>query len=131
MARRTRLRTRVLLLTAAFAIALFAITFGLSWRAQIAQERWSRLVGVETRAIETLEELIRAQNSYRRSAAGPPAARWQNANPAAEPAAVQPASRRRYACGTTPGASFAIASGDERHRSMLQLWTGQSVACCQ
>ncbi|MEA2337252.1 MAG: hypothetical protein QOE82_1259 [Thermoanaerobaculia bacterium] len=65
MARRTRLRTRVLLLTAAFAIVLFAITFGLSWRAQVAQERWSRLVGVETRAIGTLEELIRAQNAYR------------------------------------------------------------------
>jgi diguanylate cyclase (GGDEF)-like protein len=65
VARRTRLRTRVLLLTAAFAIALFAITFGLSWRAQVAQERWSRLVGVETRAIGTLEELIRAQNAYR------------------------------------------------------------------
>ena len=65
MARRTHLRTRVLLLTAAFAIALFAITFGLSWRAQVAQERWSRLVGVETRAIGTLEELIRAQNAYR------------------------------------------------------------------
>jgi diguanylate cyclase (GGDEF)-like protein len=82
VARRTRLRTRVLLLTAAFAIALFAITFGLSWRAQVAQERWSRLVGVETRAIGVLEELIRAQNAYRRNAA--------------EPAAVQPASRRRY-----------------------------------
>src|SRR5437764_3085385 len=65
VARRTRLRSRVLLLTAAFAIALFAITFGLSWRAQVAQERWSRLVGVETRAIATLEELIRAQNAYR------------------------------------------------------------------
>jgi diguanylate cyclase (GGDEF)-like protein len=88
--RRTRLRTRVLLLTSAFAIALFAITFGLSWRAQIAQERWSRLVGVETRVIGVLEELIRAQNAYRRSidgsrsaagpAAGPPAARWQVPN---------------------------------------------------
>jgi diguanylate cyclase (GGDEF)-like protein len=65
VARRTRLRTRVLLLTAAFAIALFAITFGLSWRAQVAQERWSRLVGVETRAMAVLEELIRAQNAYR------------------------------------------------------------------
>jgi diguanylate cyclase (GGDEF)-like protein len=64
MARRTRLRSRVLLLTAAFAIILVAITFGLSWRAQVAQERWSRLVGVETRAIATLEELIRAQNAY-------------------------------------------------------------------
>jgi diguanylate cyclase (GGDEF)-like protein len=101
VARRTRLRTRVLLLTAAFAIALFAITFGLSWRAQVAQERWSRLVGVETRAIGVLEEVIRAQNAYRRSAAGPaagpPAARWQDLpTAAAEPAAVQPASRRRY-----------------------------------
>lgn len=65
MARRTRLRSRVLLLTAAFAIALFSITLGLSWRAQVAQERWSRLVGVETRAIAMIEELIRAQNAYR------------------------------------------------------------------
>ncbi len=65
MARRTHLRSRVLLLNAAFAIVLFAITFGLSWRAQVAQERWSRLVGVETRAIATLEELIRAQNAFR------------------------------------------------------------------
>src|SRR5260370_41752860 len=68
VARRTRLRSRVLLLTAAFAIALFAITFGLSWRAQVAQERWSRLVGVETRAIATLEGLIRAQNAHRANA---------------------------------------------------------------
>jgi len=102
VARRTRLRTRVLLLTAAFALALFAITFGLSWRAQVAQERWSRLVGVETRAIATLEELIRAQNAYRASVAPaaspavPPAARWQASNTPAEPAVVQPASRQRY-----------------------------------
>jgi len=101
MARRTRLRSRVLLLNAAFAVVLFAITFGLSWRAQVAQERWKRLVGVETRAIATLEEVIRAQNAYRASVApaaspaGPPAARWQYANTAAEPAAVQPASRQR------------------------------------
>jgi diguanylate cyclase (GGDEF)-like protein len=65
MTRRTRLRSRVWLLTIAFALVLFGITFGLSWRAQVAQDRWSRLVGVETRAIATLEELIRAQNAYR------------------------------------------------------------------
>jgi diguanylate cyclase (GGDEF)-like protein len=63
-ARRIRLRTRVLLLTAAFAFALFAITFGLSWRAQVSAERWRRLAGVETRAIAALEELVRAQNAY-------------------------------------------------------------------
>ncbi|MDP9362328.1 MAG: hypothetical protein M3P29_12870 [Acidobacteriota bacterium] len=77
MARRTRLRSRVLLLTAAFALVLFGITFGLSWRAQVAQGRWSRLVGVETRAIATLEELIRAQNAYR---APSPAARRTTAS---------------------------------------------------
>ena len=69
---RRRLRSRVLLLTAAFALVLFAITFGLSWRARVTQERWHRLVGVETRAIAALEELIRAQNAFN-SAQRPPA----------------------------------------------------------
>jgi len=63
--KRTPLRRRVLLLTFAFALVLFAITAGLSWRAKSAQERWQRLVGVETRAIAALEELVRAQNAYR------------------------------------------------------------------
>src|SRR5688500_9644263 len=62
--RRGKLRTRVLLLTGAFAIALFAISFGLSWRARIAQERWTRLISVETKAVAALEELIRAQNGF-------------------------------------------------------------------
>ena len=62
--RRTHLRTRVLLLTGAFALALFAIAFGLSWRAKEAQERWTRLISVETKAVAALEELIRAQNGF-------------------------------------------------------------------
>jgi len=62
--KRTPLRRRVLLLTFAFALVLFAITGGLSWRAKLAAERWQRLVGVETRAIAALEELVRAQNAY-------------------------------------------------------------------
>jgi diguanylate cyclase (GGDEF)-like protein len=37
----------------------------LTWRARQSHERWSRLVGVETEAVATLEELIRAQNSFR------------------------------------------------------------------
>ena len=77
MARRTRLRSRVWLLTIAFALVLFGITFGLSWRAQVAQDRWSRLVGVETRAIATLEELIRAQNAYRAHAVAGDASRYR------------------------------------------------------
>ncbi len=61
------LRTRVLLLTTAFAVTLLAITFGLSWHAKIAQERWSRVVAVETQAIATLDEIIRAHNASRRT----------------------------------------------------------------
>ncbi|HEY2091723.1 MAG TPA: diguanylate cyclase [Thermoanaerobaculia bacterium] len=52
-------------MTAALALVLFAITFGLSWRARASQQRWSRLIGVETEAIASLEELIRAQNGFR------------------------------------------------------------------
>jgi len=63
--KRIRLRSRVLLLTAAFSATLFAITIGLSWRAEVAEARWSRLVGVETQAIAALDEIIRAQNAFR------------------------------------------------------------------
>lgn len=63
--KRIRLRSRVLLLTAAFSLTLLAITFGLSWRAHVAQTQWTRLVGVETQAIAALDEIIRAQNAYR------------------------------------------------------------------
>jgi diguanylate cyclase (GGDEF)-like protein len=64
---RMHLRSRVLLLTTAFAVTLFSITFGLSWRAKVAQEQWSRLLSVETRAIGTLDEIIRAHNAFRRT----------------------------------------------------------------
>lgn len=62
--RRQHLRTRVLMMTGAFALALFAIAFGLSWRAKSAQERWTRLLSVETKAVAALEEVIRAQNAF-------------------------------------------------------------------
>ena len=62
----------MLLLTCAFSVALFAIAFGLSWRARVASGRWERLVGVETQAIATLEEVIRAQNSFRSQHVHPP-----------------------------------------------------------
>ncbi|HEX6096745.1 MAG TPA: diguanylate cyclase [Thermoanaerobaculia bacterium] len=63
--RRRHLRTRVLLLTGAFTLALFAIAFGLSWRSRLAQQRWTRLISIETRAVAALEELVRAQNGFR------------------------------------------------------------------
>ena len=62
---RIRLRTRVYSLTGVFALVLIAITFGLSWRAKNSQERWSRLIAVETEAVASLEEIIRAQNAFR------------------------------------------------------------------
>jgi diguanylate cyclase (GGDEF)-like protein len=69
--RRGKLRTRVLLLTGAFAAVLFVIAFGLSWRARVAQQRWTRLISVETKAVTALEELVRAQNGFHaRLAAG-------------------------------------------------------------
>ena len=68
--KRVRLRTRVLLLTAAFALILFGITFGLSWRSLTAQSRWARLVGVETQAISALDEVIRAQNAFHSTCRG-------------------------------------------------------------
>ena len=51
-------------LTAAFAVALLVITFGLSWRARQSQENWSHLISVETEAIARLEEVIRQQNGF-------------------------------------------------------------------
>ena len=62
--RRQHLRTRVLLLTGLFTLALFAIAFGLSWRARVAQQRWTRLISIETKAVAVLEELVRAQNGF-------------------------------------------------------------------
>lgn len=69
--RRRHLRTRVLILTAGFAAALFVITLGLSWRAQRAQERWTQLIEVEIKAVRALENVVRAQGAfYARFAAG-------------------------------------------------------------
>lgn len=62
--RRQHLRKRVLLLTAAFTLALFAITGGLVWRGRLVQARWTRLVAVEMKAVTLLEEVIRAQNGF-------------------------------------------------------------------
>ena len=56
-------------MTGGCALALLAITFGLSMRAKRSQERWSRIVSVETESVTALEELIRAQNAFRKQVA--------------------------------------------------------------
>src|SRR5476651_1324662 len=58
------LRTRVFLMTASYAVVLLSITTGLSWRANVSQQRWSRLIRTEARAIAALEEVMRAQNAF-------------------------------------------------------------------
>ena len=63
--KRVHLRSRVLLLTAAFALTLLGITFALSWQAHVAQKQWARMAGIETQAVVGLDEVIRAQNGFR------------------------------------------------------------------
>ena len=56
-------------MTLGFAFSLLAITFGLSMKARNAQQRWTRIVNVETESVAAMEELIRAHNAYRRQVA--------------------------------------------------------------
>ncbi|MGZ8711379.1 MAG: diguanylate cyclase [Thermoanaerobaculia bacterium] len=56
-------------MTLGFAFALLAITFGLSMKARGAQERWTRIVNVETESVAAMEELIRSHNAFRRQIA--------------------------------------------------------------
>jgi diguanylate cyclase (GGDEF)-like protein len=53
-------------MTLGFAFSLLAITFGLSMKARSAQQRWTRIVNVETESVAAMEELIRAHNAYRK-----------------------------------------------------------------
>src|SRR6266511_4780929 len=59
---RMHLRTRVLLLTTAFALILFGITFALSWRAKVIAERW-RQTSDQMQTLTTMEKIIRARNA--------------------------------------------------------------------
>jgi len=59
---RMHLRTRVLLLTTAFALMLFGITFALSWRAKVIAERW-RQTSDQMQTLTTMEKIIRARNA--------------------------------------------------------------------
>ncbi len=48
-----------------FAFALAAITFGLTWQAKVAQERWTKLIEQEAAAVARLDDFIRGQNAFR------------------------------------------------------------------
>ena len=56
-------------MTVGFAFSLLAITVSLSMQARRSQERWTRIVSVETEVVATMEELIRAHNAFRKQVA--------------------------------------------------------------
>ena len=64
-----KLGRRVGWMTAGFALALFSVTLVLTLVAQYTQGQWTRLLSVETEAVATLQELVRAQNAFRRQVA--------------------------------------------------------------
>ncbi|HJT16390.1 MAG TPA: hypothetical protein VJ853_03335, partial [Thermoanaerobaculia bacterium] len=59
--KRMHLRTRVLLLTALFALTLLAITFGLSWRARVGEAQWHQAFA-QMQAIRVRENLLRTKD---------------------------------------------------------------------
>lgn len=64
-----KLGRRVGWMTAGFALALFSVTLVLTLVARHSQAQWTRLLSVETEAVATLQELVRAQNSFKRQVA--------------------------------------------------------------
>jgi predicted signal transduction protein with EAL and GGDEF domain len=111
---RRHLRTRVLLLTGAFALALFAITFGLSWRARAAQQRWTHLISVEMKSVGSLEELIRAQNAFHARNESIDRYRLVVQVLEGEPAASLRARMNEYRIAPTEAASQAVVAEAQR-----------------
>lgn len=62
--RRTRLRTRILLFSAAYGVLLVAVAFLLTWRARESQKELGRVVDIDLRATAQLEQLARDQNAW-------------------------------------------------------------------
>lgn len=62
--RRTRLRSRVFSITAAYAVLLVGVAFALTWRGQKSQREFNHLLDVDSRAILQLEEISRSHNGF-------------------------------------------------------------------
>ncbi len=62
--RRTRLRNRILLFSAAYGVLLIAVAFLLTWRARESQKELGRVVEVDLRATAQLEQIARNQNAF-------------------------------------------------------------------
>lgn len=60
---RLRVRTRVALLTGAYAVALVAVTLFLGWRAIVTQDRWSGLTE-EEKVVRALDGVMRQNNEF-------------------------------------------------------------------
>lgn len=65
MPSRTRLRQRVLLMTAIYAAMLIGTAWILTLRTRSTEEQYRTLISSDLRSVSALEELIRNQNGYR------------------------------------------------------------------
>ena len=65
MPSRTRLRHRVLLMTAIYAVMLIGTAWILTLRTRSTEEQYRTLISSDLRSVSALEELIRNQNGYR------------------------------------------------------------------
>lgn len=64
LARRTRLRTRILGFSLLYAVLLLAVAAGLTWSARRSQQELGTILDRDLRASGHLEELVRAQNEW-------------------------------------------------------------------
>lgn len=93
---------------------LFAITFGLSWRAREAQQRWTHLIAVEMKSVATFEELIRAQNAFHARNESLDRYRMVVQILEGEPAGSLRARMNEYREAPTSGASQAVVAEAQR-----------------
>ncbi|HEY0592017.1 MAG TPA: GGDEF domain-containing protein [Thermoanaerobaculia bacterium] len=99
---RTRLRTRILLFSAAWGVLLIAVAFLLTWRARESQKELGRVVEVDLRATAQLEQIARNQNAF--------TARWLELARAGSPELES--FGRRYASVRDLAAAKAVKSFD-------------------
>jgi diguanylate cyclase (GGDEF)-like protein len=100
--RRTRLRTRILLFSAAYGVLLIAVAFLLTWRARESHKELGSVVELDLRATAQLEQIARNQNAW--------TARWQEL--ARADSSELPSFVGRYAAVLDATASPAIRSFD-------------------
>ncbi len=130
MSRRIRLRSRVFLMTAMYSAVLFAIAFGLTWRARTYEQQFHRIMDVDSSAVDALDGLVRAQNGWNQ--------RWQSMD-GADAATVRAVSdrystvrqildSRRLAGANTRGLRDSVIAFERQVGSWSRRWESLSAA---